>query len=103
MLTAQGCETRRRRMLAMMEERRWDLFLTGNFRTVYYFSGILKSPESPVVFLLFADGRHEVIEAETYSIDHVIDSPVGDLARKLDEYLRPHRPSISTAAIERTA
>jgi Xaa-Pro aminopeptidase len=84
-------------MLAVMEDSRWDLFLTGNYRTIYYFSGVLKSPDAPAVFLLDADGRHEVLAAETYSIDRVIDDPVGDLARML------RTRSVHTAAVERTA
>ena len=86
-------------MLGVMQERGWDLFLSANFRTVYYFSGTLKSPDSPVAFLLFADGRYDVVEAETYSIQRVIDDPVGDLARSLDDRLS----ATSTAALERTA
>lgn len=90
-------------MLSFMEERRWDLFLTGNFRTVYYFSGVLKPPDSPVALLLHGDGSHEVLEAETYSIQRVIDDPVGDLARRLDERLCNRVSTIRTAAVERPA
>jgi Xaa-Pro aminopeptidase len=59
----------------------------------------LKSPASPAAFLLFADGRYEVVEAETYSIQRVIDNPVGDLAGALDQRLRP----VSCVGVERTA
>jgi len=90
-------------MLGTMEERRWDLFVTGNFRTVYYFSGVLKPADAPVAFLLHGDGRHEVLEVETYSIERVIDDPVGDLGRRLGDRLRAHPASIRTAAVERTA
>lgn len=90
-------------MLAVMEARRWDLFVTGSFRTAYYFSGVLKSQDSPVVFLMRSDGRHEVLEAETYSLERTIDNPVGDLARHLDQYLHTNLDSVRAAAVERTA
>ena len=60
MLTQEGCLARRQRMLRVMEEKRWDLFLTANPRTIYYSSGKLAEP--PVAYLLWADGREETVE-----------------------------------------
>jgi Xaa-Pro dipeptidase len=96
MLTLQGCRARQQRLLRVMEENRWDLFLTANYRTVYYFSGLLGPAEAPAVFVLGQDGRSfvitaaageaaadEVIALETYSTARVVDDLAGDAAALL--------------------
>jgi Xaa-Pro dipeptidase len=112
MLTTTGSKARQRRMLAIMEERRWDLFLTANYRTAYYFTGLLGPAEVPVVFALYADGRSftispaaavngsptELIALETYSIDRSLVDPMGDLARLFSEALAA-RPGAAVGRI----
>lgn len=111
MLTSQGCLLRRRRLLSVMEHQRWDLFFTGNHRTVYYLTGAPGSAEIPGALLVHGDGRavlfsasgaqacaDEVVKIETYSITRVIDSPFQDAARLIREKL----PASGRAAVERT-
>lgn len=100
MLTGEGCRFRRQRLLRQMEERKIDLFVTGNYRTVYYLSGSLNPAESPAVLAIWADGRSVLIgpagpgcgldeyrAVETYSIARVIDRPVEDGALLLGGWL----------------
>ena len=101
MLTPQGTETRQSRLLRRMEEDRLDLFVTGNYRTVYYLTGSLTAPATPVAFALWSDGQSAVITPETYSIDRVIDKPAHDAANLLLNSLAQHRDRVSTIAIER--
>jgi Xaa-Pro aminopeptidase len=84
-----------------MEEDRLDLFVTGNYRTIYYLTGSLTAPETPVAFALWSDGQSAVITPETYSIDRVIDKPAHDAANLLLNSLAQHRDRVSTIAIER--
>lgn len=102
MLTPAGCEARRDRMLRVMEQRSWDLFFTAHHRTVYYFSGVLNSPDKPAAFILWADGRTRLVAAETYSIERSIDDPAGDLAREFGEALRDAASKARSAAAERS-
>lgn len=88
-------------MLRAMEEHRWDIFVTGDYRTAYYLSGTLATADTPIAFLLHADGRHQALTAETYSIEQVIDRPVEDLAGKLNDVLSGS--AASTAGVERSA
>jgi Xaa-Pro aminopeptidase len=105
MLTMEGCRTRQRRLLAAMERERWDFFLTGNYRTVYYLTGCLSPPETPAIFLLSQDAgsvlvtstkggaaADEIIPLETYSIQRSITHPGHDAAALLKNYLagKPH-------------
>jgi Xaa-Pro aminopeptidase len=101
MLTPEGCETRRTRLLRRMEEDRVDLFVTGNYRTIYYLTGSLAAPETPVAFALWSDGQSTLVTPETYSIDRVIDKPAHDAANLLLNSLTQHRDRVSTVAIER--
>jgi Xaa-Pro aminopeptidase len=100
MLTIAGCKTRQRRLLAAMDQSRWDLFLTCDYRTVYYFSGALSPPDAPAAFLLYHDGRSvlltcadgeaaadNIIAFETSSIQRSITQPVQDAARLLRDHL----------------
>ena len=57
MLTIQGCRARQQRLLRVMEENGWDLYLTANYRTVYYFSGLLGPAEVPALFAMDKGGR----------------------------------------------
>ena len=61
MLTVEGCQSRQNRMLKKMELYNWDLFLTGDYRTVFYFSGARPSSTSPALFLLWRDGQSALI------------------------------------------
>jgi Xaa-Pro aminopeptidase len=87
-------------MLGLMAERGWDLFITANYRTVYYFTGLLGNADGPCVFALFADDRSFVMTAaaaqtclserialESYSIERSITEPVRDAAEALDAAL----------------
>jgi Xaa-Pro aminopeptidase len=115
MLTRIGCHARQRRLLERMESAGCDLFLTSNYRTVYYLTGLLAPPETPVIFLLRADATSllfspvtaeaavsEVIPIETYSIERAIERPFEDAARWLRAAMAG-KPSRSTAAVERAA
>jgi Xaa-Pro aminopeptidase len=101
MLTAEGCRARQQRALSLMEKHRCDLFVTGNYRTVYYFAGVLQAAESPSLFVLRADGSSvlvspakadqaaatEVIPLETYSIARSITHPAHDAVMLLKSAL----------------
>ncbi|MFN0168141.1 MAG: M24 family metallopeptidase [Bryobacteraceae bacterium] len=100
MLTIQGCRARQQRLLRVMEQNRWDLFLTANYRTVYYLSGLLGPAEVPAVFAMESGGRSfvissvtgdaaadETIALETYSTARVIDNLPADAARLLQDAL----------------
>jgi len=103
-------------MLRVMEQRGWDLFVTANFRTVYYFSGALHNVDAPTLFALYADGRtlligaaseasemSSVLPIETYSIERSIDEPVSDLARIFLGALHSAAARVLTVAAERSA
>jgi Xaa-Pro aminopeptidase len=103
MITPEGCRARQRRLLLVMESRGWQLFLTANYRTIYYLSGILGAADVPGVLLLGTDGRctvisggnppehaaDEVIALETYSIARCLNDLEGDAAELLRRTL-PH-------------
>ncbi len=101
MLTPQGAEARQTRLLRRMEKDRLDLFVTSNYRTIYYLTGSLTAAETPVAFALWSDGQSAVITPETYSIDRVIDKPAHDAANLLLNSLTQHRERVSAVAIER--
>jgi len=112
MLTLQGCQSRQDRLLRSMEEQRLDFFLTGNYRTAYYFTGSLSAPETPVLFGIRQDGRSLLItsatgaaqarETETYSIDRAVDEPFHEAAGLLRDALRGQNAGAS-CAVERAA
>jgi Xaa-Pro dipeptidase len=94
MLTTQGCANRRKRLQQELEASGCDLFVTGGFRTAYYFTGVLSTPEQPVVFAMRADGATtlvtsaqpghytgELIPVEFYSIARTITQPFHDAAK----------------------
>ncbi len=115
MLTSEGCRARQARLLAAMEANGYDLLLTGNYRTAYYFTGSLTAAEAPVIFAIASNGdsllvtpsKHaavagEVRELETYSIRRTIEQPWRDAAALLDDWL-VRRQSASSIAVERAA
>ena len=116
MLTPQGCRARQQRLLETMRERRWQWFVTGNYRTVYYFTGALTSPDTPAYFALHADGESilvtsssapaaatRILPLETYSIERSIIDPAADAARLLHGALARQGASPSLCASESCA
>ncbi|MBV6430890.1 MAG: putative peptidase [Bryobacteraceae bacterium] len=104
MLTREGCVIRQQRLLRVMEQRQWDLFLTADPRTAYYFTGSLAPADAPVAFLLWTEGRSllitpgpmegqadRILPLETYSIERAVDYPERDLARMLRPLLTGKR------------
>jgi len=100
-----------------MEEDHWDLFVTSDYRTIYYLTGLLGAKDFPGLFLQYADGRSglisnskgiaccdEVVQLETYSIQRSINLPSHDAALLLKKLLTRHK-QISTrrCALERAA
>ena len=55
-LTQPGCQVRQKRLLKWMEKEQWDFFMTSDYRTVYYFTGMLESKDFPTLFLQDSDG-----------------------------------------------
>ncbi len=113
MLTLEGCRARQQRLLRAMEENRWDLFLTANYRTVYYFSGLLGPAEVPTVFAIDKSGRSFVISCvtgdaaadetlalETYSTARVLDNLPADASRLLKDAL-PRFGGVHSCATEK--
>jgi Xaa-Pro dipeptidase len=110
MLTVEGCRARQQRALSLMVQHQCDLFLTGNYRTVYYFTGVLPPAELPAVFVLRQDGTSvlvtgaksesaaatEIIPLETYSIARTITHPAHDAAALL-------RTALASRAVESPA
>ncbi len=100
MLTREGCQRRQQRLLQEMERNRWDLFITGNFRTVYYLTGVLGAAEAPAAFAIYSDGTSTLVSSrpepsvatttvkvETYSIERAITHPAHDAALLLGKAL----------------
>jgi Xaa-Pro aminopeptidase len=99
-----------------MEKERWDLFLTSDYRTVYYFSGLLGNREFPTLFLQRSDGHtaliansqgsgccNEQVLLETYSTQRSIETPGDDASKLLRDLLnRCDSGSIRRCAIERS-
>ena len=51
MLSLDGCRARQRRLMAEMAKNRFDLLVTANYRTIYYFTGQLLPADAPCAFL----------------------------------------------------
>ncbi|MES1257698.1 MAG: Xaa-Pro peptidase family protein [Acidobacteriota bacterium] len=115
MLTRDGCVRRTQRLLHLMEAQRLDLFVTANYRTVYYFTGSLTSAESPVVLAIRGDGKSSLIisgtapaladettSLELWSIHRVIDRPMHDAAGTLRDVLAG-QPGVTACGVERAA
>ena len=98
-----------------MGEEQWDLFITSDHRTVYYFSGLLGAREFPTVFVQDSDGRSSLISnshglgfcdvqvlLETYSIQRSIEAPAQDASRLLRDLLNQRNSSsILRCGVER--
>ena len=92
MLSLEGCRARQQRALSLMVQHQCDLLITGNYRTVYYFTGVLNAAEAPALFALRQDGTSvlvsaaksesgaatEMLPVETYSIARAITHPAHD-------------------------
>lgn len=101
MLTLEGCRARQQRMLAAMTQQGWDLFVTGDRHTAYYFSGSLAPAESPIWFALQSSGRSvlvtpgnregvcadEIRPLELYSAHRTIAHPYHDALELLRDAL----------------
>ena len=83
-----------------MQIEQYDLFVTSDYRTVYYLTGLLADPHAPVLFAQHSDGRTGVISTvagvalcdtelylESYSIQRCIESPGRDAAELLKQLL----------------
>lgn len=83
-------------MKEVLERERWDFFVTTNYRTVYWLTGVLGGAEVPCFFVLWADGRSRLVSGaalpegapvddyrplETYSIQRTITDLPGDALR----------------------
>jgi Xaa-Pro dipeptidase len=116
-LTLEGCRARQRRLLAQLESNRCDLFVTSNFRTAYYFTGMLVAADTPVIFAVWHDGStvlvapaegeaaaDEIVTFETYSIERCITMPAHDAAGRFGECLaRKSAGPIHRCAVESTS
>ncbi|HET6962711.1 MAG TPA: Xaa-Pro peptidase family protein [Terriglobia bacterium] len=113
MLTSEGCRNRQNRMLKEMVENRWDLFASGDYRTTYYFTGGLCPADTPVLFLLWQDGRtslistaktalccDELVQVETYSIQRCITRPMHDASILLRDVLSRSSASMTALGLE---
>jgi Xaa-Pro aminopeptidase len=112
MLTDRGCQARRNRLRAEMEALGCGLFVSGNYRTAYYLTGVLGSAETPLLAAMWQDGTTalltsaepgsfsgEVVKLEAYSIDRCITQPFHEAAARVGE-LTDFGPSPMKAAIE---
>jgi Xaa-Pro aminopeptidase len=90
-----------------------DLFVTGDNRAAYYFTGSFSADGSPTVFALWQDGAtvlvtpsagealaDQIRRVETYSIQRAITQPWQDAARLFADALPGGKPS-RRAAIDR--
>jgi Xaa-Pro aminopeptidase len=113
MLTREGCARRQRRLQQQLEALGCDLFVTGDNRAVYYFTGSFSEDGSPTVFALWQDGSTvlatpsggealagEIRRVETYSIQRAITHPWQDAARLFADALPCDKPA-RRAAIDR--
>ena len=113
MLTLEGCRNRQHRMLEEMTGNRWDLFASGDYRTAYYFTGALCSADTPVLFLLWQDGRtslistaktslycYELVDVETYSIRRSITRPMYDASALLRDLISRSTSRVTALSLE---
>ncbi len=113
MLSTEGCRKRQQRLLRQMEIGGLDLFVSANYRTVYYLTGNLSFAEAPAIVAIQADGRSALVSSvsapavadvvlplETYSIQRVIDQPMGDAVELLRAHLGGIGP-VRTCGVER--
>ena len=111
MLTRDGCARRQHRLRRQLEELGCDVFVTGDNRAVYYFTGCFTPDGSPAIFACWQDGRSLLVtpsegdvlattvrKVETYSIQRAITHPWHDAVRLFAESLPPvHRAAIDRA------
>ncbi len=113
MLTVEGCRNRQNRMLKEMEGNRWDLFVSGDYRTASYFTGAICASDTPVLFLLWQDGRtslistakaalccDELVQVETYSIQRCITRPMHDASTLLRDLLSRSTALVTAVGLE---
>ena len=62
-----------------MAERQFDLFVTANYRTVYYFTGQLTAADAPCAFLAWSDGKTALVAPG-------VDTAVADQKRQVAVY-----------------
>lgn len=99
MLTMDGCRARQNRLLKWMAQAEYELFVTADFRTVYYLTGAL-TRDMPACLLVWCDGRSalitsadppaladQIVKLEAYSIDRSIDFPVHDAVKLAKDLL----------------
>ncbi len=104
LLTEAGCRGRQAWLLRAMERRGWDLFLTGNPRTVYSLTAAMVPIEQPALFLLRGDGSSLLVsppdeggfaterrKVAVYSPVHSIEQPMQDAAKLLEDAVRGER------------
>jgi Xaa-Pro aminopeptidase len=97
-----------------MAGRRLDLFVTGNYRTVYYFTGRLPPPDAPCAFLAWADGRTALVapsgnlaladqkrEVAVYAPERAVSLPHRDAAAMVEDLLAG-RPALRVG-LDRTS
>jgi Xaa-Pro dipeptidase len=114
-LSGEGCRARQQRLLEAMAERRWELFVTSNYRTVYYCTGQLVAPDAPVAFLLWVDGRsalvapaadHALVDTArivpVYQMERGVPLPHQDAAAAVLD-LVSSRPVARRVAVDRTS
>ncbi|MCX6625484.1 MAG: Xaa-Pro peptidase family protein [Acidobacteria bacterium] len=115
MLSIDGCRARQKRLLEVMAAEGTDLFVTSNYRTVYYLTGVLTDADGPTIFGLHGDGRSllispgepeshaadRAVKVETYSIQRTITQPMQDAVRLLHDPLAAQAGSIRSCAIQR--
>ena len=100
-------------MLKEMEGNRWDLFASGDYRTAFYFTGALCPADTPVLFLLWQDGRtslvsaakttlccDELVQVETYSIQRCITRPTHDASALLCDLLSRSSAQVTALGLE---
>ena len=114
MLSLDGCRARQRRLLAEMAKNRFDLLVTANYRTIYYFTGQLLPADAPCAFLSWADGQtawsrrplenalaDEKRQVSVYTPERAIPLPHQD-ARAIVDDLLAQRPA-SRVGVDRTS
>lgn len=112
MLTLEGCKSRRARLQQELDAGGFGLFVSGNYRSIYYLTGVLGPSESPILYAMWRDGTSvlltpvpptehhgEVVSLESYSIDRCITHPFHEAAAKVKEIAR-HGPIPAKAACE---
>ena len=104
MLSRGGCCARQQRLLEVMRRKGWDSFLTADYRTVYYFTGVLSQAETPAIFLFSRDAgsvlvtssqteaaAKHVLFLKTYTIERPLTHLWSDASRLLEDHLTGKR------------